>query len=80
MIVSLIPMFAISTISSAHEPDGKCHRPDDNECRHPCHHRFCECSNECEPKCRVGGNPCLNRCIMDCFREHAECVNQCPED
>ena len=46
---------------------GKEHRPDDNSCRHPCHHEAALCADKCESA----------RCIMECIRVHRDCVEAC---
>jgi len=69
------------TPTPLHEPNGPCHREDDNVCRHHCHHQFCLCGKGCNYRCKFDKDEhCGDRCIMGCFAQHARCVNRCQED
>lgn len=77
----IIFIFLLSSgIVLAHGHHGQdCHRDDDNECRHSCHHDYCNCAENCSINvCKTHREKC-NSCHMTCFNKHAECIGKCNE-
>ena len=68
-----------SEVIRLHDPS--CHKDydDQDDCRHPCDHTFCECQKECYDDCKVNEEVC-NDCRGACYRGNAKCVNKCCED
>jgi hypothetical protein len=62
---------AFMTDIPLHDNDD-CHRPykDQNDCRHPCDHTFCDCYKDCEEQ------SCKDKCLSN----HAKCYNKCCDD
>jgi hypothetical protein len=57
---------------------GSGHRPDDNECRHQCHHRLIWLAKLCHDAYGKK-QPDLDACLNWSVKKWAECVNGCPQ-